>query len=140
MNDEWREQALRWLAFAIGDLEAARANPRERRRPRIVAFHAQQAAEKAMKAALLFSHIEPPRSHDLDALRDRLPDGWRVKKRRAGLDRLTEYAAEHRYPDDFRPVSPIQAATAARQAIAIVRDVREHFARRGVPTDDLEPQ
>lgn len=140
MSDEWREQALRWLAYALGDLDATRSRGGEHRRPRIVANHAQQAIEKAMKAVLLFNRVEPPRTHDLEALRLLLPDGWQSKRVRSGLDRLTDYAAESRYPDDLRPVTAIQAATAVRQAAAIVRDVRVDFERRGVPTDDLEPQ
>jgi HEPN domain-containing protein len=104
-----------------------------------VAFHAQQAAEKAMKAALLLSGIEPPRTHDLDGLCELLPGDWRVKQKHHRLDRLTEHAAERRYPDDVSPVSSIQAATAVRQAIAIVREVREDFERRGVSTEGLEP-
>jgi HEPN domain-containing protein len=94
MNDEWREQSLRWLAYAIGDLEVAHSRPPERRRPRIVAFHAQQAAEKALKAAMLLSHVEPPRTHDLTDLMNRVPDGWQVKGAHRGLDRLSGYAAE----------------------------------------------
>lgn len=140
MSDDWRAQALRWLAYALGDLDATRSRGQEHRRPRIVANHAQQAVEKAMKAALLFNHVEPPRTHDLEALRVMLPDGWQSKRARRGLDRMTDYAAESRYPDDLRPVTAIQAATAVRQAAAVVRDVRADFERHGVPTVDLEPQ
>jgi hypothetical protein len=47
---------------------------------------------------------------------------------------------ESRYPDDLTPVTPIQAATLVRQAVAVVRSVREDFERRGVSTAQLEPQ
>ncbi len=140
MNDEWRSQALRWLSYALGDLAAARATPSEPRFPRIVAFHAQQASEKAMKSLLLLHEIEPPRTHDLVALRELLPDGTRAKRHRLGLDRLSDYASEARYPEDLRSVSPAQAATAVRQAMAVVGDVRADFADRGVATDEVAPQ
>ena len=131
---------LQWLAYALGDLDAARMRSGRRQRPRIVAFHAQEAAEKAMKAALILSGMRPDRTHDLDELRNALPIGWTVKRRHRSLARLSDYAAERRYPDDANPVTPIEAATAVRQAMAVVRIIREDFERRGVSTARIEPR
>jgi HEPN domain-containing protein len=50
MSDDG-DYAREWLSFALGDLRAARGGRKANMRPRIVAFHAQQAAEKALKAA-----------------------------------------------------------------------------------------
>lgn len=108
MSDEWQTQALRWLAFALGDLRAARSRRGEWRPARIAAFHAQQAAEKAVKAGLLLSRIEPPRTHDLEILLPLLPDNWRAKRSRRNLGRLTDYAADARYPDDIQPVAQLR--------------------------------
>lgn len=44
--------------------------------PRHVCWLAQQATEKALKAILVFLQIDFPRRHDLDALRNLIPDGW----------------------------------------------------------------
>jgi HEPN domain-containing protein len=140
MSAEAEAEALRWLGFALGDLEAARSQPGRHVRPRIVAFQAQQAAEKALKAVLILEGIEPRRTHDLDDLRDRLPDDWRVKRRMPELGRLSDYAAESRCPDDLTPATAIQSATAVRQAIAVVRLVREDFDRRGIDTKKIAPQ
>lgn len=140
MSGDVEAEALRWLGFALGDLEAARSQPGRHVRPRIVAFQAQQAAEKALKAALILEGLEPRRTHDLDDLRDRLPSDWRVKRRMPDLGRLSDYAAESRYPDDLRPVTAIQSATAVRQASAVVRLVREDFDRHGIHTNRIAPQ
>ena len=140
MSGERTTDALLWLGFAIGDLEAARSQPGRHVRPRIVAFHCQQAAEKAIKAALVLAGIDPPRTHDLNDLRNRLPAGWRVTRSPLDLGRLSAYATDSRYPDDIAPVTPIESATAVRQAAAVVRGVREDFERRGVSTTSLEPQ
>jgi HEPN domain-containing protein len=140
MDTEDAADASTWLAFALGDLESARARPGRRQRPRIVSFHAQQAAETALKAALVLSDIDPPRTHDLMDLLQRLPDGWRIKDRRPDLVRLSRAATDSRYPEDMTPVSAIEAATAVRQAAAIMRSIREDFERRGVPTAKLEPR
>ena len=138
MSDEIRHDAVTWLRFAMGDLEHARSG--RRARPRIVAFHAQQAAEKALKAALVMSVVDPPRTHDLEDLRGRLPAGWRVARHPADLTKLSTFAVDSRYPDDVTPVSSIEAATAVRQAIAVVRLVRADLERRGVSTTDLTPR
>jgi len=140
MSSETEAEAIRWLGFALGELQAARSQPGRHVRPRIVAFQAQQAAEKALKAALILEGMEPRRTHDLDDLRDRLPADWRVKWRMPDLGRLSDYAAESRYPDDMTPVTAIQSATAVRQAIAVVRLVREDFDRHGIPTSRITPQ
>lgn len=140
MSGDRAPDALMWLGFAIGDLEAARAQPGRHVRPRIVAFHSQQAAEKAIKGALVLAGVDPPRTHDLNDLRNRLPDGWRVKRSPPDLGRLSAFATDSRYPDDIEPVSPIESATAVRQAMAVVRVVREDFERRGVSVAGLEPR
>ena len=140
MNVDHVAEALHWLSFAIGDLQAARSHRGRHVRPRIVAFEAQQAADKALKAALILDGIEPRRTHDLDDLRDRLPDAWHIKRHLPDLARLSDYAAESRYPDNIAPVTAIQSATAVRQAVAVVRWIREDFERRGVPTLEIEPQ
>ena len=140
MSGDRTRDALVWLGFAIGDLEAARSQPGRRTRPRIVGFHSQQAAEKALKAALVLAGVDPPRTHDLEDLRNRLPGNWRVKRSPPDLARLSAFATDSRYPDDITPVSPIESATAVRQAIAVVRRVREDFERRDVSTAGLQPR
>lgn len=140
MSDDRERDALTLFGYALGDLEAARSQPGRHVRPRIVAFNAQQAAEKALKAALTLSAINVPKTHDLDDLRRRLPPDWRVKRQPADLSSLSDFAVDSRYPDDIAPVTPLQSATAVRQAIAVVRYVREDFERRGVSTSGLEPR
>lgn len=140
MSGDRARDALVWLGFATGDLEAARSQPGRPVRPRIVAFHSQQAAEKALKAALVLAGVDLPRTHDLNDLRNRLPAGWRVKRTPPDLGRLSAFATDSRYPDDIAPVSPIESATAVRQAIAVVRVVREDFERHGVSLAELTPR
>lgn len=132
--------ALTWLANALGDLEAAQGSPRGWVPARTVAFHSQQAAEKALKAALILSGEPTAKIHDLDALRNRLPDGWRVTKRYPDLSRLTDYAVDSRYPESIQPVTRAESSNAVRQAKGIVKAIREDFERRGVSTEGLKPQ
>ena len=67
MSGDRSPDALVWLGFAIGDLEAARSQPGRHVRPRIVTFHSQQAAEKAIKAALV--HVSDDRRSGRPATR-----------------------------------------------------------------------
>ncbi len=128
-----------WLTRAAGNLRIARS-----RLPGVelaeLCFNAHQAAEKAIKAARVLSDITPARSHDLEELRNALPDGWRVKRRPVHLTRLSGYGVAIRYPDDVTPITPLQSGTAVRQAMAVVRIIREDFERRGISTAGLEPR
>lgn len=55
--------------------EAAESGP-----PRNACYFAQQAVEKAIEAVLASDQVEFPYTHDLDRLRQLVPDDWvRVK-------------------------------------------------------------
>ena len=64
--------------------------------PRQACWHAQQATEKAIKAVLVFLEIDFPRTHDLDALRNLVPDSWHLKTAHPDLSNLTRWVAEAR--------------------------------------------
>jgi HEPN domain-containing protein len=62
-------------------------------------FHCQQAVEKYFKALLQELNLAVPRTHDLEALLDLLllVDGT-LKSLRRGLQGLSRYAVQYRYP------------------------------------------
>jgi HEPN domain-containing protein len=64
VNDITRE----WLIYATSDLAAANSLPGDRSQYRNVAYHCQQAAEKALKGYLVHNNIKFDRTHDLFAL------------------------------------------------------------------------
>ena len=73
--------ALHWLLYSTEDLDVARLLlMRHPQGSRHVCWLSQQAAEKALKAALVLEGTEFPFTHDLDALRNRIPDGWNVRQ------------------------------------------------------------
>ena len=91
-------EARRWLQFAHDDADAARALANTgNAKPRHVCWHWQQAAEKAIKAALILDGIVFPRTHDLDTLADLLPDRWE-RDALPELGELSQWAVESRYP------------------------------------------
>jgi len=97
-----KEQVVRaWLEKASHDLESARLLPTPQ--PPILdtaCFHCQQAAEKLIKALLIWHECEPPRTHSLEKLFDAaLPLDGRLVEHRSPCERLSAYAVEIRYPD-----------------------------------------
>ena len=95
-------EARRWLEYAADDLRTAEFLLQQ---PDFIPRHpcwlAQQAAEKALKALLIFLQIEYPLSHDLDQIRLLIPEGWRIRYDPPDLSFLTEWAVEARYPGDW---------------------------------------
>jgi HEPN domain-containing protein len=125
MNDELLREVQRWRRFAREDLqEAERQIQRTSTVPRHPAWLAQQAAEKAFKAVLIYLQVEFPFTHNLNALCDRIPDDWRVKQVTADLGRLSEYAVDARYPGDWSDISLDDAQAAVRDAQRIVDAVQ----------------
>jgi HEPN domain-containing protein len=134
MNEaERRAEARRWLRYAREDLQAAEALlDRQPCVPRHICWLAQQGAEKALKAVLVFLQVDFPRSHDLDALRNLAPPGWQVSEMHPDLAMLSEWAVEARYPGDWPEATEEDARTALQQARTLLQTVRSDFSRHGV--------
>ncbi|MBM3493966.1 MAG: HEPN domain-containing protein [Armatimonadetes bacterium] len=100
-----------WLAKANADLKTARqiASFGESADTCAVCFHAQQAAEKSLKALLVNRGLEPPRTHDLTALAELLPDEIGRCLDLDALDALTSFAVGARYPGPFEEPSLARA-------------------------------
>ena len=132
-NPERIAEVRRWLRFAREDLTAAEALLRDEGVvPRHVCWLAQQAAEKALKAALVAVDVEFPFRHDLDALRNLLPPGWRIKSEHPDLAELTEWAVEARYPGDWPDATREAAQRAACQSRAVCECIVAELEERGV--------
>ena len=93
-----------WLRYANSDLELARIEKPEGVLLENLCFHAQQAAEKTLKAVLIFLEIDFPRTHNIRTLLDLLPEGVDVPQEVEESAILTDYAVESRYPMNSEPV------------------------------------
>jgi HEPN domain-containing protein len=81
--------------YRVAEALAALAEPLDD----AICFHCQQAAEKPLKALLVASDINPPRTHDLEALVDLLsPTPLLPDAVEDALMYLTELAVIPRYP------------------------------------------
>jgi HEPN domain-containing protein len=90
-------------------------------------FHAQQSAEKYLKAVLIVRGIGFPRTHNLEQLLLLLEEAG---ARLDGIDAdqvgvLTPHAVTSRYPDDFELVDAAQAHEAVALACGLRLAVRQ---------------
>ncbi|MBX9734002.1 MAG: HEPN domain-containing protein [Chitinophagaceae bacterium] len=67
----------------------------------VAAFHAQQAAEKYLKAFLVFKEIMPPRVHNIKMLIDIAVEYDKELENLREAETLSKYAIRSRYPDDM---------------------------------------
>lgn len=93
-----------WLRHAQSDLHLASIPPPENVLLEGLCFHAQQAAEKAIKAVLIHYRIEFPRTHNIGTLLDLLPESLSLPQELEETTILTDYAVITRYPGDIEAV------------------------------------
>jgi len=101
-DDATRDETLRWLTYAAGDLAAARSGiAKAAILPRHACFFAQQAAEKAIKSAFIWLGIPIVKTHDIVLLQRCLPSGWRLYQfTDKDLNALSAWAIDARYPGE----------------------------------------
>lgn len=128
--DEKTLSVSRWLAKASNDLLTAEtmlvaAQPT----PDTICFHAQQCAEKCLKAFLVLKDQDIKRTHDLVRLLEYcLPFDTSFETLRDSAIILTDYPVETRYPDDWRDISVEEAQEAVTQAKKFSEFVRGKIA------------
>jgi len=122
MKTEVRE----WIDKAEGDWGTAEREFRVRKSPNLdaVCFHAQQSAEKYLKAVLALQGAEIPKTHDLETLL-----GLCLKKfplwagLRPEAQLLTQFAVGFRYPGEAADrASAKKARDALRRFRAQIRE------------------
>jgi HEPN domain-containing protein len=122
--------SARWLRFAQEDLEAGAALLGSGGVARHACHFAQQAAEKALKAALIHVGIEPPRTHDLDLLAQLMPASLgELVRRLPDLAELSVWAVAGRYPGDWEDAESEDARRSISTAAEVVELVTGAIGR-----------
>ena len=109
-----------WLRHAHSDLELARVGRATKVLLEGLSFHAQQAAEKALKAVLVAKGIPFPKTHNIRTLLDLLPQGITLPPEVEDAASLTDYAVISRYPGDLESVEEEEYLEAIRLAEVVV--------------------
>jgi len=100
------EVALEWLRRARSNLALSRGPKPDEALWEDLAFEAQQAVEKAIKAVLVLRGIDFPRTHDIGELLGLLAEAHVASPGSVPqADRLTDYATVARYPGHPEPVT-----------------------------------
>ena len=109
-----------WLVFAKSDLLLARKGRLPGIRLGSLCYLCQQSAEKALKAVLLRLQVEFSPTHNLRDLFDRLPSPVSPPPEVKDAARLSGYAAEGRYPQNFEDVHDKEYLAALKKAEAVL--------------------
>ena len=132
-GDPVTEAVLQWLELSRMDLRGGRlllaADPTE---PALACFHVQQSAEKSLKAALVAERIDAPRRHNLNELRDLLPEGWEIPGSEAELKQIGRWAEKSRYSFGYEEFTDPTASWGIEMAQAIFDAVVAGLVQRGV--------
>ena len=109
-----------WLRYAYSDLALAGITPLPQILLEQLCFHAQQAAEKAVKAILIAYDVPLPRTHNLRTLFDLLPADILVPSDVQMAAGLSDYAVASRYPGVSEAVEAEEYREAVDLAEAVV--------------------
>lgn len=139
-DPDLRREVAEWLRYARDDLEVADLVVEQGSVPRAACFHAQQAAEKAIKACLLFLQEGVPRTHDPELLAATLPEGWRIRENPSSLTDLSGWAVEPRYPGDLLDATKEEAQAVVEQARNVYEVALEDLEAYGYEAQDREPR
>lgn len=126
-----QEEATRWLTFAAEDLRMAELALHEGLFNQ-ACFHAQQCAEKALKALFARRGEVIPRTHALADLMDRLPDEDRrhLAALMDALRQLDQFYVPTRHPDALPGLLPsdMPQRSHAEMSLATARPVLDIVA------------
>ena len=118
-----------WIKKAESDLKTAEhtLTLKERCPFDTVCFHAQQCAEKYLKAFLVYRSIDFPKTHDIRLLMQRVPADVRLGVSIEEVIPLNRYTIEARYPGDWEPFDREEAEKAVSIALKVREAVRANL-------------
>jgi len=129
-----REKVREWISFAEDDLRMALcAEQLKSNVPyRLIAFHAQQCAEKYLKAYLVYQNVDFPCTHSIVTLLKLCDKHTPWVKEIQDADLLTPYAITARYPGIEKKVTKQEAIIAVNIAEKVRRTVQDVLKQLGL--------
>ena len=123
------DQHKLWLEKAEEDRLCIANELKAERQPwSVICFHAQQAAEKYLKAFLVFHEVRPDRTHDLRALVARCASfDLKLLELDPDCRQLNNYAVDIRYPDVAAAVEEQVGRDAVKLAERICEAIRNRL-------------
>lgn len=130
LEHEIKRKSKQWLAYADEDLRLARHALKLRSGApyRLVAYHAQQCAEKCLKAYLVRGKIDFPYTHNISLLLELCAGESKWADEITEAEELTYFAITTRYPGEGKSVTKKEALRAVEIAARVRRKVRSALA------------
>jgi HEPN domain-containing protein len=129
-----KKKTIIWVSYAEGDLSTAQVGlslttdiPYQ-----IIAFHAQQCAEKYLKAYLVYHEVDFPYTHNISLLLELCAKkgAWALQLEKA--EKLSVYASTLRYPSDEIVITKNDAIEAVEIAIRVKESVHNALISEGL--------
>lgn len=92
---------------------------------RLICYHAQQCAEKYIKAFLVSKFIDFPYTHSINALIKLVPQEFNLITKLESVFTLTNYAVARRYPGEYQNIDKEHAQNAVYLAELVKRIIYE---------------
>ncbi len=113
------DSPITWMNYAKADLALASITLPAGVMYSQLCFHSQQAAEKALKAVLIYFGIDFPNTHSIQKLVELLPTELQSAQSISQSVILTSYAVQTRYPGDIEEIPKDEYD----EAVSIAADV-----------------
>jgi HEPN domain-containing protein len=134
LDSEVLKKVIQWLEYADEDLKLARHGltltsgvPY-----RLIAYHAQQCAEKYLKAFLVYHEIDFPYTHNIGRLLELCAEKGDWARGLPEADELTPFAITARYPSEQEAVTREESLRAIEIALKVRETIRKALEREGV--------
>lgn len=116
------EVVFAWLKRAVSDLNIGKAGLKTKDvLPEDACFHAQQCAEKALKAYLRHLDVDFPKTHAIEVLLDLLKTkDVKIPHNVDESFELSQYAVQTRYPGEWEAVTKKEAEGALERAALVL--------------------
>ena len=128
------QKVRQWAAHGDEDLRVARHTLSlvEECPYRLVAYHAQQCAEKYLKAYLILRGVDFPYTHNIARLLELCSEKPDWLGRLKDAEELTPFAITARYPGEDEPVTEVEAKRAMDIAARVRQTVRAVLDAEGI--------
>jgi len=128
------DKVRQWLIHADEDLRLATAAMQyvEDCPYRLVAYHAQQCAEKCLKAFLVYCGVDFPYTHNISILLELCGEHAQWPEGLQDAEQLSGYAMTARYPGETEEVTHAEAAAAVELAQQVHTEVSKELRRLGM--------
>lgn len=128
------EKVHQWVAFGDEDMSVAQhtLGMVDDCPYRLVAYHAQQCAEKYLKAYLVFRGIDFPFTHNIARLLELCSEQPDWGEQLKDAEELTPFAITARYPGEDEPITRSESQRAIKIAACVRETVRAALDAEGI--------